>query len=73
MVWAMRIFWCVTIGMMHSMQDRIGSRRKVRTTLPHPGEKVEEPFPEFSHDKHLMCCVSVQEEALAKQGKIPVQ
>jgi hypothetical protein len=41
--------------------------------LPHPCEKVEEFFPILIHVEHLMCSVSVQKEALAKQGEIPMQ
>lgn len=55
------------------MKNRIGSRGKIGASLPHPGEQVEEPFPEFIHDKHLVCCITMQKEALAKERKIPMQ
>lgn len=73
MMWTVRVLWSVGVSMVHAMQDRIGSRRKVRTTLPNPGKEVEEFFPEFAHHKHLMSGIAVKEEALAKQGEIPMQ
>lgn len=73
MVWAMRIFWSIRIGMMHSVQNSVGSRRQVRTSLPNPGKEVKKLFPEFAHHKHLMSGVSMKKEALAEQGEVPVQ
>jgi hypothetical protein len=58
---------------MHSVKNRIGSGRQIRTTLPHPGEEVKEFFPVFAHDKHLMGGIAVKKETLAKQGEIPVK
>ncbi|REG94253.1 hypothetical protein C8N25_10178 [Algoriphagus antarcticus] len=69
----MRILWRIAVGMVHSVQNSVGSRREVGTTLPHPCEKVEEFFPILIHVEHLMCSVPVQEEALAEQGEIPMQ
>jgi hypothetical protein len=41
--------------------------------LPHPSEKVKEFFPILVHVEHLVSCVTVEKEALAKQGEIPMQ
>ena len=73
MVWAVGILGRVTIGMVHPVQDCVGPWRKVRASLADPSEDIEEPFPKFGHDKHLVRCVPVKEEALAKQGEIPVK
>ena len=70
---AVWILWCIRIGMVHSVQNRISSWRQVRTTLPDPSKKVKETLPVFAHHKHLVGGVSVKEETLAKQGEIPVQ
>ncbi len=72
-MWTMRIFGRVRIGVMHSMQNGVGSRREVGASLPHPSEEVKELFPIFVHDEHLMGCISVKEETLAKQGEIPMK
>tara|TARA_R110000823_G_scaffold273912_1_gene392883 strand:+ start:152 stop:349 length:198 start_codon:yes stop_codon:yes gene_type:complete len=55
------------------MQNSIGSWGQVRASLPHPSEEVEEFFPILIHIEHLMCCISMQKEALAKQGEIPMK
>ncbi len=72
-MWTMRILWCVGVGVMHPVKNRIRSRREIGAALPHPGEKIEELFPILAHHKHLMGGVSVEEETLAKQGEIPVK
>jgi hypothetical protein len=41
--------------------------------LPHPCKKVKEFFPIFIHIEHLVGSISMKEEALAKQGEIPMQ
>lgn len=55
------------------MKDCISSRGEVGAALPGPGEEVEKLFPKFAHHEHLMGCISVEEETLAKQGEIPVK
>ncbi len=59
--------------MVHAMQNGIGTRREVRTSLPQPGEKVEKLFPIAVHDKHLVRRIAVKKETLAKQGEIPMK
>ena len=56
----------IRVGMVHAVQNRIGSRREVRTPLPDPREKVKKLFPVFVHHKHLVSCVAVQKKALAE-------
>ncbi len=73
MMRAMWIFWSITISMMHSVQNGVCSWRKVGASLPHPSEEIEEFLPVFVHIEHLMGGISVKEEALAKQGEIPMQ
>lgn len=70
---AVGIFWGVGVGVMHSVKNRISSRREVGAALPNPGEEIEELFPVFAHHKHLMGGIAVKEETLAKQGEIPVK
>jgi hypothetical protein len=48
------------------MQNGIGSRREVRTSLPKPGKEIEESLPVLVHHKHLVRCVAVKKKALAK-------
>jgi len=55
------------------MQNCISPRRKVGATLPDPGEEVEEFFPIFVHDEHLMGSIPMEKETLAKQGEIPME
>jgi hypothetical protein len=59
--------------MVHAVQNGIGSRGEVRTSLPQPGEKVEKFFPIAVHDKHLVRRIAVKKEALAEQGEVPMQ
>jgi hypothetical protein len=59
--------------MVHAVENRIGTRREVRTPLPQPSEKVEKLFPIRVHDKHLVRRIAVKKEALAKQREIPMQ
>lgn len=73
MMGAMRVFWSVGVGVVHSVENRIGSRRQIGTALPDPSEKIKEPFPESVHHKHLMGGISVEKKTLAKQGEIPVK
>ncbi|SFB11251.1 hypothetical protein SAMN04489723_104259 [Algoriphagus aquimarinus] len=70
---AVWIFWCVAVGVMHSVKNSICSRREIGATLPHPCKEIEKLFPVFVHIEHLMGSISVKEEALAKQGEIPMQ
>lgn len=67
MMGAMRVLGRIAVGMVHSVQNCICSWRQIRTTLTYPGKHIEKPFPEFCHGKHLMGCVSVKEETLAKK------
>ena len=73
MMRAVRIFWGVGIGMMHPVKDRVSSGGEIGAPLPHPGEKEKELFPKLTHHEHLMSCISMEEETLAKQGEIPVK
>lgn len=59
--------------MVHPVKDSIGSGRQIGTALPNPGKEIEEFFPILAHQKHLMGCISMEKEALAKQGEIPVE
>ncbi len=73
MVWTVWILRCITIGMVHSVKNGISPWRQIGTALTCPSEKVKELFPEFVHDEHLVGCIAVQKETLAKQGEIPVK
>lgn len=66
MMRAVRIFGGIAIGMVHPVQNCIGPGRQVRASLTDPGENVKEPLPELAHLEHLVRCVAVQKEALAK-------
>jgi hypothetical protein len=59
--------------MVHAVQNGIGSRGEVRTSLPQPSEKVEKLFPIAVHDKHLVRRIAVKKEALAEQREVPMQ
>jgi hypothetical protein len=59
--------------MVHSVEYRVGSGRKVGTTLPYPSKDVEEALPKLVHFEHLVSCVSVKEETLAEEREIPVK
>jgi hypothetical protein len=69
----MRVHWRIRIGMMHSVQNCISSWGEIRTALPNPGKEIEEFFPKLTHHKHLMGSITMQEEALAKQGEVPMK
>ena len=69
----MWIFWSVTVRVMHSVQNRISSRRQIGTSLTNPGKEIEKLFPVFVHRKHLMGSIPMEIETLAKQGEIPVK
>ena len=73
MMWAMWVFWGITIGVVHSMQDGICTRRQIGASLANPSKEIKESLPELIHNEHLMGCIPVKKEALAKQGEIPVQ
>lgn len=73
MMGAMRIFWGVGVGVVHSVKNRIGSWGQIRAALPNPCEEIEKLFPKLAHQKHLMGGITVKEETLAKQGEIPVK
>ena len=73
MVWAVGIFGCVAIGMMHPVKDSISSRGEVGAALTNPGKDIEESFPKPAHFKHLMGSITVKKKALAKQREIPVK
>ncbi len=72
-MWTVWIFWSVRVCMMHSMKYCISSWGEVGATLPNPSEKIKKLFPILVHDEHLMRCVAVEKEALAKQGEIPME
>lgn len=72
-MWTVWVLGSVRIGMMHSVKNGVGSGRKIGAALPHPGKEIKELFPVFAHHEHLMCCVAMKEETLAKQGEIPVK
>ncbi len=59
MMGAMGIFWSVTVGMMHPVQDRIGSGRQIGAPLTNPCEKVKKSFPKFAHVEHLVGSISM--------------
>ena len=69
---AVRVLRGVAIGVVHPVEDGVSPRRKVGAPLANPGEDVEKPFPEPTHFEHLVGCVAVQKEALAKQREIPM-
>lgn len=69
----MWIFWSVTVCVMHSVQNRISSRRQIGTSLTNPGKEIEKLFPVFVHRKHLMGSIPMEEETLAEQREIPMQ
>jgi hypothetical protein len=62
----MRILGRIRIGVVHAVQNGVGSRREVRTSLPKPGKEIKESFPVLVHHKHLVRCVAVKKKALAK-------
>lgn len=73
MVWTVRIFWSITISMVHPVQYSIGPWRQIGTALAKPGEEIKEFFPIFIHGEHLMGSISVEKETLAKQREIPMK
>lgn len=73
MMGAVRVLRSIAIGVVHPVEYSICPWREVGASLTNPGEDIEEPFPEFTHFEHLVGCVTVQKEALAKQREIPMQ
>jgi hypothetical protein len=59
--------------MMHPVENGISPWREIRTPLAYPSKHIKEPFPELGHGKHLVGCIAVEEETLAKQREIPVK
>ena len=60
----MRILFRIAIRVMHPVQDGVGAGVEKRGALRDKGKRVEKPFPEFIHFKHLMGRIAVQEECL---------
>jgi hypothetical protein len=59
--------------MVHPVKNGIRSGGQIGTSLTDPGKDIKELFPKFAHFKHLVCSITVEKEALAKQGEIPVK
>lgn len=68
----MRVFFGIAVGVVHAVEDGIGSGVQVRRALCDPGKYVKEFFPGFAHRKHFMRAIAVQEKCLSEQGKVPV-
>lgn len=68
----MRVFFGITIFMVHTVHHTISPGNQVRRTLEEPGGKVEGPLPKFTGSIHLVRCITVQKERVKKQGKEPV-
>ncbi len=70
---AVRVFGCIAVGVVHTVEYGICARRKVRRTLADPGKYVKKSLPVFVHQKHLMGGVSVEKETLTKEREIPMK
>ena len=62
----MRIFFRVAIGVVHPVENGIGSWIKKGRALGKEGKAVEKPLPELIHSEHLMRSIPMQEESLRK-------
>lgn len=69
----MWIFFRVTVGMVHTVKDRVGPGIEIRRTLCDPRKNVKKTFPAFAHGKHFMRSITVKEKGLAKKRKVPVE
>lgn len=63
----MWILFCITIGVVHPVKDRISSRVQVGRTLRNPCKNVKEFLPEGIHGKHFMRGVAMKKEGLAEK------
>jgi hypothetical protein len=68
----MRIFFGVTVRVVHPVQNGVGPGTQVRRTLGNIRQQVEEPFPEFVHGEHFVGRIPMKEECLAEEGEVPV-
>lgn len=68
----MRVFFCVTVSMVHTVHDGVRAGIKEGRTLRQEAENIKEFFSAFTHGKHLMATITMQEKGLCKQGQKPV-
>jgi len=62
-----RIFFCIRIGMMHTMKYSISPWTQVGGTLGNVGEGKKEFLPELIHYKHSVGSIAMQEKCLGKE------
>ena len=71
-VWGMRILFCITIGMVHTVHDGICTWIEKRGSLSYEGGEIEKSLPALAHREHFVGSVTVQEKSLEEQGDEPV-
>ena len=68
----MRVALCVAVFVMLQMELGIGLRMQKGGSLRDKGEQIEKSFPEWTHRKHAVSHIAVQEETLGEYARIPV-
>lgn len=63
----MRIFLCVAVRVMHTMQHGIRPWVEEGRTLRKPCQKIEKLLPFFSGGIHLVRSIPVQEKSMEEQ------
>lgn len=63
----MRVFFGITVFVMHAVKNRICARIQKRRALCDKSKEVKEPFPWFIHGKHFMGAITVQKKSLTKK------
>lgn len=68
----MRIFFGIAIGMVHAVQNRIGTWIQKTGALENKSHGIKNLFPKIVEGKHFMGCIPMEEKRLEKEGEEPV-
>ena len=68
-----RVFFRITVGMVHPVHHRIGPGYQIGRSLEKPGHKVKGLFPKRIGQVHLVRGIAVEKKGVKKQGEKPMQ